>query len=409
MTMAAPELEPVPTGMQLTALDDVYRERPHRYLDVLRDREPVHHDAVLDRFVLTREADISALFKDRSLSLDPANAAPGSFGAMVLGATGADKSMLILDDPDHKRLRGLVSQAFNLRSIDALRPHIATIADELVSALPDGEPFDLIAALAAPLPLIVIAEMLGVDPADRGDFHRWSHGSEQAFNPVKTPEQIDALRSNDLALSAYLLRVVEARRSDRRHDLISAMITAEEDGDRMTTAEIVTMCKLLLIAGNVTTTDLVGNGVLALLQNPQQLAWLRAHPERMADAVEEVLRYDPPVTQAMRIAPAGMTIAGVAVAPGGSVMPSLLAAGHDPAVHDDPHAFRIDRLHHDHHAFGGGAPFCLGAPLAKAEAAIALAALLARFAELELVDRPRARKVAPAFNGFDALWVIGRR
>jgi cytochrome P450 len=147
---------------------------------------------------------------------------------------------------------------------------------------------------------------------------------------------------------------------------------------------------------------------LALLENPDELAWLRAHPDRIADAVEEVLRYDPPVTQALRIPLAPVTVGSVPVATGASIMPSLLAAGHDPACHADPHVFRIDRPHHTHHAFGGGAHFCLGAPLAKAEAQIALTALLARFPVLDLDSRPRARKLAPSFNGFDQLWVIGR-
>ncbi|TFU06418.1 cytochrome P450 [Polymorphobacter arshaanensis] len=407
--MTSPDtVSDLPTGMQLTALDEIYRERPHIYLDALRDRDPVHRDDVLDRYVLTREADVAALMRDRSLSLDPANAPPGSFGALVLGSTGGDKSMLVLDDPDHKRLRGLVSKAFNLRSIEALRPRIAAVAERLVAALPEGKPFDIIGGLAAQLPLVMIAEMLGVDPADSADFYRWSHGAEQGFNPAKTPEQDAKLRANDAALSAYLRRAVEARRADRRDDLISAMVTAEEDGDRMTTAEIVTMCKLLLIAGNVTTTDLIGNAVLALLENPRELAWLRTHPDRIGDAVEEVLRYDPPVTQTVRIALAPVSVGGTTVGAGASIMPSLLAAGRDPACHADPHAFHIDRPHHTHHAFGGGAHFCLGAPLAKVEAQVALVTLLARFKVLELDNRPRTRKAAPSFNGFDELWVTGR-
>ena len=399
----------VPTGLELTVFDAIYRERPHERYDVLRRAEPVHHDKVLNRVVLTRASDVAALLKDRSLSNDSAKAAPGSLAAMVRGdgSEANEPSMLQLDDPDHKRLRGLVTKAFNARAIDSMRPHIAEIAERLLDAAAEKGEFDLIADFASPLPIIVIAEMLGVDPADQADFRRWSQGTGQAFNPVKTPEIAAALKANNDALSAYFLRAVEDRRARGGDDLISAMVAAEADGDRLTTREIVTMCNLLLVAGNLTTTDLIGNGVLALLRNSAEMAKLRAQPALAAAAVEETLRLDPPVTQTLRTSVEGMTIDGVTVPPGGSVMPMLMAASLDPALHADPLKFDIERADKTHFAFGGGAHFCLGAPLAKAEAEIAIERLLARFPTLALAGRPIERNAFPAFNGVTELWVRG--
>jgi cytochrome P450 len=397
----------LPTGLQLTVMDDVFRETPHRHLDVLRTRDPVHQDKQLNRLVLTRAVDVADVLKDRSHSVDRNSAAPGSFAAMVLAQSdlGETPSMLFLDDPKHKRLRSLVTQAFNARAVEAIRPHIAEIADSLLDALEGKVEFDLIEAYASPLPVIVIAEMLGVDPADRAQFRRWSKGTAQSFNPVKTPEMVAALKANAEALSAYFQRAIDDRRENPRADLISAMLAAELDGDRLSDAEIVVMCNLLLVAGNVTTTDLIGNAVNALLSNPAQLAKIKADPTRLLDAVEETLRFDPPVSQALRTVTTDREVAGVALTAGSSVMPMLIAAGHDPALHADPHNFDLDRTDKSHFAFGGGAHFCLGAPLAKAEAEIAIARLFARYPDLARAGAPGPRNMAPAFNGFSALRV----
>jgi hypothetical protein len=190
------------------------------------------------------------------------------------------------DDPDHKRLRGLVSQAFNQRSVDACRPRIRAIADALLDALAGGDLFDVIAEYASPLPIIVIAEMLGVDPGDMPQFKRWSDARAHLFNPARTPEQAEALIAAGRGLQDYFARAIEARRGRAGADLISMLVDAEEAGDRLSAPEIVGTCNLLLVAGNLTTTDLIGNGVFALLQHPDQLAKLCAHPELATNAVE---------------------------------------------------------------------------------------------------------------------------
>jgi len=401
--------QPLPTGLQLTALDPVFRERPHEYLDRLRTEDPVHHDVELGRLFLTRFEDVRAVVSNRSLRVDTRKAPDTVQRRVVRGdvSPGAfEPSMLQLDDPDHKRLRGLVSQAFNQRSVDALRPRIRVIADELLDAVSGRDSFDVIAEYSSPLPIIVIAEMLGVDAGDLARFKRWSDARSQVFNIARTPEQAAESATARQELDDYFARAVDERRGRRGTDLISALVSAQESGDRLTQREIVTTCNLLLIAGNLTTTDLIGNGVHALLAHPDQLAKLRAHPELMANAVEEILRYDPPVVQTRRLALEPLEVGGMQVRAPEVITTSLLAAGHDPARHSDPHGFDIERTDTSHLAFGGGAHFCLGAPLARAEAEIATRLLFDRFPSLRLDPRhPIEHKQVPVFNGLRALWV----
>jgi cytochrome P450 len=402
--------QPLPTGRQLTALDPVFREDPHEYLDRLRIDDPVHRDAEFGRLFLTRFEDVRAVVSNRSLSVDPRKAQPDSYFRRILAANepfeAFEPSMLQLDEPDHKRLRGLVSQAFNQRAVDAFRPRIRAIADELLDTLSGQNSFDVIAEYAAPLPIIVIAEMLGVPARDLAQFKRWSDARSQIFNLTRTPEQAAELAAARQGLDDYFARAIEERRGRRGTDLISALVSAGESEDRLTQREIVITCDLLLIAGNLTTTDLIGNGVLALLKHPDQLAKLHGQPELVPNAVEEILRYDPPVVQTGRLALEPFEIGGIEVKAGEAITASLLAAGHDPARHSDPHRFDIGRADTSHLAFGGGAHFCLGAPLARAEAQIAIPLLLERFPSLRLDPQHviEHRRV-PIFNGLTALWV----
>jgi cytochrome P450 len=395
----------LPTGLEMTVFDEVFRNRPHERFDALRAADPVHEDKMLGRVLLTRAADVAAVLKDRSLSVDQRNAAPDTIVQRLTTDQDreAPRSMLVLDDPDHARLRRLVTHAFNARAIEAMRPQVAAVADELLDAV-EGE-FDLIEAFASPLPIIVIAAMLGVDAADRGDFRRWSKGLANVFSPIRTPELLAGLKTNVDELSAYFERAIAERRETPRDDLISALIAVDDGGDRLTTTEIVTMCNLLLLAGNLTTTDLIGNATLALLRNPDQRAKVQANPARLADAIEETLRFDPPVMQSLRIPLAPREIGGCPVRAGEAVTTFLMAASQDPALHENPLRFDIDRADKTHFAFGGGVHFCLGAPLARAEAQIALTRLFARFPDLALTGAPIERNISAAFNGVQQLWV----
>ena len=398
---AAPDAGACPTGLQLTPFDPEFRECPYAVLAKLRATEPVHKDRQFDRVVLTRRADIEAVLADRSLAADPRKSRPGSFVRMaqIVDET-YEPMMLNTDDPEHKRMRTLVAQAFNLRSVEAMRPRIAAVAGELLDGLAGRDRFDLIEAFAGPLPTIVIAEMLGVDPAEQKDFKRWSDALVNCLNPRRSPEQNAALAWSREMLGAFFRRIIAERRERRGSDLISALVAAEEGGEVLSEKEIVNTANLLLAAGNVTTTDLLGNAALALLRHPAEMAKLRSRPELARNAIEEVLRYDPPVISTLRIAPEERSIGGVTVAPGQTIDFVILGAGHDPEVHPDAERFDIERADTTHSAFGGGAHYCLGAPLARAEAQVAIPLLLARFPRLRLdPDHPPTRKVAPPFNG----------
>lgn len=400
----------IPTGAALTALDPTFREQPHDVLDKLRVLEPVHRDREFDRVMLTRADDVEAVLNDRSLGTDPRKSRPGSFSRVQLGVDEKfQPSMLHMDDPDHKRLRGLVSKAFNQASIDAMRTRIGEIANRLLDEIPDPGRFDVVEAYAKPLPTIVIAAMLGVDETDQRDFKRWSDAQVHLFNPLRTAEQVASLEWGRAALKRYFLDAIAERRKERKNDIISTLISAEEAGEKLSEMEIITVCQTLLIAGNITTTDLIGNGILALLQNPDQLDKLCARPALTHDAIEEILRYDPPVVQSNRVASRSREIGGLTIEAGQTVTLSLLAANHDPAAHHDPHRFDVERTDKHHSSFGGGTHFCLGAPLARAEAQIAIPMVFARFPRLHLASGyTPIHKSLPSFNGLESLWVESR-
>jgi cytochrome P450 len=397
----------VPTGTELTALDPTFRENPHEYLDYLRLMEPVHQDREFDRVVLTRAQDVSSVLNDSTLRSDPRKGRVGSYSRVQLGVDDKfQPSMVHMDDPDHGRLRALVSKAFSPRSVDALRPRINEIANQLLDEVAGDVSFDVMEAYAKPLPTMVIGEMLGVDQADHRNFKRWSDAQAYLFSPVRTAEQQASLEWGRDAQRDYITEMVKKRRKDRGADLISILIEAEEQGEKLSEAELVDVCQFLLLAGNLTTTDLIGNGLLALLRHPDELAKLIAQPELARDAVEEVLRYDSPIVTANRIPSTPRQIAGCPVAAGQTITASLLAANNDPSMHPDPRRFDIVRPNKRHYSFGGGSHFCLGAPLARAEAQLAIPLIFSRFPKLRLMaDFAPIRKNHPAFNGLESLWV----
>jgi cytochrome P450 len=397
----------VPSGLGLTALDPTFREDPSGVLDAIRSSEPVHKDRTFDRIFLTRAKDIAAVINDRTFSSDPRKSRPGSFSRVQLAVDDNFKpTMLHLDDPDHKRLRGLVAKTFTAQSIEAFRPRIREIADKLLDAVAGQSSCDLVAAYSNTLPTIAISAMLGVNESDQEDFKRWSDARVQIFNPNRTPEQKAAMDQALQAFTNYLLNVIQERRTHRGTDLISNLISVEEGGEQLSVPDIIGIVHLLIVAGNLTTTDLISNGALALLKHPAELAKLRAQPELINAVVEEVLRYDSPVLQLDRVCLRARSIDGVTVDAGQTVTSSLHGANHDPAAFPDPHIFKPERVDKHHYSFGGGLHYCVGAPLARAEAQIALLALLGRFPRIRLSHaRPPIRKFIPAFNGLESLYV----
>jgi cytochrome P450 len=299
--------------------------------------------------------------------------------------------LLFMDAPDHARLRGLISKAFTPRSVERLRPRIAELTAQLLAPLRQAGQFDVIRDFAFPLPVTVICELLGVPAEDRELFRTLTREMAAVLDLDPTPEQLGHAAGAALTFTAYLVPLFEQRRRAPRSDLISALVATEENGDTLAADELLTTVMLLLVAGHETTMNLIGNGLLALLRHPDQLALLRQRPHLVASAVEELLRYDSPVRRVARIALHDEIVDGRDVHAGERVIAMLDAANHDPSVFPAPATLDITRDPRGHVAFGGGAHYCLGAALARAEAQIALAALVA-LPDLALaIDEPRWR------------------
>lgn len=292
------------------------------------------------------------------------------------------RSFLSLDPPDHTRLRRLVSQAFTPRVVAALSGRISQITDELLTSAREagGNELELVSGLAYPLPLRIICELLGVPPGDQATFAAWSatmaHSVQPGFGDQGKPAEIDRATAE---FREYFSEMIAARRSHPGEDLLTKLIRAEDEGQRLTVDEIISMLLLLLVAGHETTASLISNAMLALLRNPGQLAALAADPGLSAQAVEETLRYDPPVQLTSRVSTGGMTARD-----GVLLLLLLSAANRDPAVFADPDVFDITRRGGEHLAFSAGAHFCLGTPLARLEGTIALRAITTRLVRPQL-------------------------
>jgi pimeloyl-[acyl-carrier protein] synthase len=347
-----------------------------------------------EAWVATSHAAVSTVLRAPGWSSDHRRATielPEIAGSLL------SKVLLFMDAPDHTRVRALVSRAFHPRTIDQLRPRMAALTDELLAPLQAAGGFDVIDEFAFPLPVTVICELLGVPSEDRDLLRGFTREMAVILDLDATPAQLGGAIGASLAFTAYLVPLFEERRRHPRDDLISALVAAEEAGDRLGTDELLTTVILLLVAGHETTMNLIGNGLLALLRHPAELARLRADAGLVPGAVEELLRYDPPVRMTVRTCVADTVLDGVRVRAGEQVVARLDAANHDPAVFAAPPPDVLDVRRadaHRHVAFGAGPHFCLGAALARAEAQVAFAALV-RLPGLALaVDEPEWRPLA---------------
>lgn len=295
------------------------------------------------------------------------------------------RSMLNQNPPDHTRLRSLVNKAFTPSMITQMRSHIEAIANELIDKIESKGQLDLVQDFSFPLPATVIAEMLGVPVKDRDRFKTWSHAMVSVLEPAPHVMNIAKTMHAYQELTDYLKPLVEERRKERRDDLISALVAAEEDGSKLTEAELLSNTVLLLIAGHETTTNLIGNGILALLRNPDQMQLLKEKPDLMPSAVLEFLRYDSPVQIVRRIADSEMEVGGRKVMPEQAVVVSLGAANRDQSVFTDADRLDVTRANAKQHlAFGHGIHHCLGSTLAETEGQIAIGAVLKRMPNLKL-------------------------
>jgi cytochrome P450 len=361
---------------------------PYPVLAGLREASPfAEFDGAL--VVVGRHADISAVLRHPNASSERGKSL---LAPAVSRRTRERRSFLSLDPPDHTRLRRLVSKAFTPRRIALLEPRIRAITDELLTAAGTAGQLEVVSQLAYPLPVRIISELLGVPVTDHPRFAGWSarlaHSLQPGFGvaPEEAQARAEAADAASEEFAAYFRELIALRRARPEADLLSAMIAAEDAGDQLTEDELIATCVLLLVAGHETTVGLISNAVLALLRHPDQFGLLRSRPELASGAVEETLRYDAPVQLTGRVARGGLQVGDVAAVDGALVMLLLAAAGRDPEVYPEPDRFDIQRGAWNHLAFAAGPHFCLGAPLARLEATIAVGQIARRVVRPSLAE-----------------------
>jgi cytochrome P450 len=385
-------------------MDPEFLADPYPTYHRLRDEDPVHHSP-LDFWVLTRYEDVAVVLRDPRFIKEPlVSVVAARFGVTV--PPGVGLSMLDRDPPDHTRLRSLVSKAFTPRVVEGLRPRVQTIVDDLITRAEAVGSMDLIEEFAYPIPVNVICEMLGVPVEDHERFKGWSLDIARGLDSVWLPPESEIPKRSGAgrhAIGDYMRELIAERRASPRGDLLSALIAAEEAGDKLSEDELIATCILLLIAGHETTVNLIGNGTLALLRHPEELRRLRETPGLITSAVEELLRYDGPVQRTARITSTEVTIGGRTIAKGEMVMPFIGAADRDPSQFPDPDRLDLGRSDNRHIAFGWGIHFCLGAPLARLEGQIAIDTLVRRLPGLALVDDEPEYRQSLTLRGLKAL------
>jgi pimeloyl-[acyl-carrier protein] synthase len=383
-------------------------EDPYPLYHQLRSEDPVHRSP-LGFWVLTRHADVLAVLRDPRMSRDPRRSErmellrASAEVDELLSEEEAAPSMLFVDPPDHTRLRALVSKAFTPGAVERLRPRVEAIVAELLDRVAGGGRMDVVEDLAYPLPVTVICELFGVPEADRDRFRAWSRELVRLLDPLVAADALERALQARLALRGYLRELIATRRAQPTGDLLSALIAAEDQGSQLSESELVSMCVLLLVAGHETTVNLIANGTLALLRHPETRAGLEADAALPGSAVEELLRYDSPVQFTSRHALADLETGGRRVRAGETVIAVLGAANRDPAQFRDPDRLDLARAPNRHIAFGGGIHFCLGAPLARVEARIAISAMLARLPGMELGPEPPVRRDTVTLRGLSSL------
>ena len=388
--------------LSLNPRDPAFFQDPYPTYGRLHGQAPVVYWQDVERWCFLGHGDVSAILRDRRFgrSLDgvPGRSTPDP-------VLDVDRySMLEMEPPSHTRLRRLVQGAFIARNIEGLRPRIEALSHRLIDRMEQQGRADLLPAFASPIPVTVIAELLGV-PAEMGEqLLAWSHAMVAVYELSPSEQQIRHARRSADEFVAFLRDYVIRRRRDPRDDLLTKLIEAEEDGERLSENELISTCILLLNAGHEATVNVIGNGLLALLENPGQLEQWRARPELTPSAVEELLRFDTPLHLFNRWAREDVVVGDLEIKQGTEVSLLLGAANRDPSVFPQPDRLDLTRSPNPHVSFGAGLHYCLGAPLARLELQIAFPILLSRLPRLELDGSP-AFKNSYHFRGLESLWV----
>ncbi|HZR40843.1 MAG TPA: cytochrome P450 [Ktedonobacteraceae bacterium] len=380
---------------RLSTLDDV-REM-YAWFEEMRDRQPVWLDESSGCWHVFRYADVYNVITDYNIFSSERRGRRAVFRTASKGGEDREqegRSILAMDPPQHRQYRNLVSYAFTPRAIDRLRGRVADITQELLDeVLPRGR-MDFAADIAYPLPTIVIAEMLGVPPSDRPLFKRWADGllrqqlsDAEFFRPEEQQRddpEIQRLRKTFEEMSDYFKKMLEERKRAPRDDMMSALLAAEVDGERLSMGDTINFCIVLLLAGHVTTTNLLGQAIRCFDEHPDALEQVRKQPELMPGAIEEVLRYASPVWRLARTTKAPVNVAGVTLPEGAMIFPWLASANRDVEQFVEPERFDIARTPNKHLAFGHGIHFCIGAPLSRMESSVALPMIVKQLRNLRV-------------------------
>jgi len=385
------QVQPAGDDPLFDPLSPDFIKNPYPHYARLREIDPMHQTP-FGAFVASRHAEASLVLRDKRFGKDYVERTKRRYGAEIMNQPvfrSMSHWMLQADPPDHSRLRGLVVKAFTARRVEDMRPRIQEIVDQAIDAVIDRGQMDLIEDFAFRLPVTIICDMLGIPEEHREVFYKSSRDGGRLLDPVPlSPEEIKKGNEGNLMAQMYFQQLFELRRRNPADDLTTQLVQAEEDGNKLTNEELTANIILLFGAGHETTVNLIGNGLLALHRNPDQLALLKARPELITNAIEEFLRYDSSVQMTGRVALEDIEdLGGKRIPKGDSVLCMLGSANHDPAVYPDrPDRLDITRPNLKPLSFGGGIHFCLGAQLARIEAEIAIATLLRRLPDLRLDD-----------------------
>jgi cytochrome P450 len=402
-------------GLDQHLVSPQFFDDPYPVYHRLRRENPVHWSDALGGWVLTRYADVLAILRDPRRFSSAGRVTylleqlPGQARRQVEAleqhyTVGLAHS----DPPDHTRLRALLTKVFTPRMIEAMRPRVQVLVDELLDVVQSAERMDVIRDLAYPLPATVILEMIGAPPEDRDRFRQWALDINSLFEAGGrvTLGAAQTAQRSILEMREYIRGLIEERRRRPRSDILTGLVAAEEDGRTLTEAELVSTVVTLFVAGHETTTNLIGNGMVALLRHPDQMVRLSDDPSLTGSAVEELLRYDTSVPRGWRIATENVQFDGRPIKRGDLVLPMLGAANRDPAQFPDPDRLDLRRKDNKHLAFGHGIHFCLGAPLARLEAPIAITTMLRRLPDLRLETDTLVWRRDVALRGVESLPVV---
>jgi hypothetical protein len=401
-----PSDKPAPALSLYQLLDPAVLADPYPLFRRLREEDPVHWDPFLHAWVVTRYEDVLKVLHDFSAQRTPTPEQLASMGLAHLSpiARVMVKQMLFLDAPAHTRLRSLASYAFTPQRVSVLRTRIQEMVESLLDAVHPAGRMDVIADLAEPLPNIVTAEMLGVPVEDHRQLKAWSADfAEMLGNFQHNPDHVPKVLRAVEEMTAYFRERIREQRIHPREGLINSLLTAKVDGDSLTEEEVVANSIVTMVGGQETTTNLIGNGILALLRNPGPLQMLRDDPSLIPSAIEELLRYDCPSQHTARLAPDDVLLGGKTIRKRQAVIAVMAAGNRDPGRFSDPDALDITRKDNRHLAFGWAAHFCFGAALARIEGQTALEAVLRRMPNLKLQPTPLTWRANLGLRGLTAL------